>query len=354
MNPQNLLDTAETYFQKFVAPQAEIIDSNSQALATAIAGLEARSLLALRVPQHWGGIDIDAASFDRYQESIARYSGALWFLQAQHHSATSMLAASDNEILKNKYLPAISRGELRLGIGFSHLRRSGNPAVTATPAKDGFLLSGKVPWVTGFGLLHKFIVAATLPDDRAVFGLVPLANFAGECGTITCGEPMPLIAVSSTNTVTATFNNYLLHESQIISLKPAGWIAQNDRKNVLKSIPATLGCIGAGLDAIEAVAREKNSPAISAASKKLEQKFDRLKNSFYKPQNLSFAEELALRTEAIDLAMRCGQAAVTVAAGAANSTMHPAGRIYREAIVYAVTGQTKDVMAATLDRILNS
>ncbi|NJK76378.1 MAG: acyl-CoA/acyl-ACP dehydrogenase [Richelia sp. CSU_2_1] len=354
MNSQDILNCTETYLQKFVAPQAEIIDTNSEALATAIDGLEARSLLALRVPQYWGGLDIDPETFDRHQESIARYSGALWFLQAQHHSATSMLAASDNEMLKNKDLPAIARGELRLGVGFSHLRRSGNPVVTATPAKDGYLLSGTIPWVTGLGLFHKFILAATLPDDRAVFGMVPFANFAGECGTITCSEPMELISMSSTKTVTATLDNYLLHESQIISLKPAGWIAESDRKNVLKSIPATLGCIRAGLDAINSVASSKNSPAISAASHKLEEKFDRLKTNFNQAENCSFAEELALRAEAIDLAMRCGQAAVTVSAGAANSITHAAGRIYREALVYTVTGQTKDVMAATLDRILNS
>lgn len=354
MNSQDLLNTAETYLQKFVAPQAEIIDSNFQELARAIDGLEERSLLALRVPKHWGGIDIDAATFDRHQESIARYSGALWFLQAQHHSGTSMLAAGDNETLKNKYLPAIAKGELRLGVGFSHLRRSGIPAVTATPTNNGYLLSGTVPWVTGFGLFHKFVAAATLPDDRAVFGLVPFANFAGEGGTITCSEPMQLIAMNSTNTVTATLDNYWLQESQIISLKPAGWIAASDRKNVLKSIPATLGCIRAGLDAIEAAAASKNSPAILAAWQKLEQKFDRLKHNFHQAKNCSFAEELALRGEAIDLAVRCGQAAVTVSAGAANSIMHPAGRIYREALVYTVSGQTKDVMAATLDRILNS
>ncbi|MGL5064741.1 MAG: acyl-CoA dehydrogenase family protein [Microcoleus sp.] len=351
MTSEDILNLAETYLQKFVAPQAEIIDSNSHALETVLAGLEERSLLALRVPQAWGGLDIDAASFDRHQESIARYSGALWFLQAQHHSATSMLAVSDNEMLKHKYLPAIAKGELRLGIGFAHLRRSGNPLVTATVADRGYLLSGTVPWVTGLGFFHKFIVAATLPDDRAVFGLVPLANLAGEGGNIFCSEPMQLISMSSTNTVTATFDNYLLPASQVVSLKPPGWIAESDRQNVLKSIPSTFGCIQAGLDTIAAVAADKNLPAIVASSQKLEQKFDRLKHQFYQAENCSFTEELALRAEAIDLAMRCGQAAVTAAAGAANNIMHPAGRIYREAVVYTVTGQTKDVMAATLDRI---
>ncbi|MEO6861555.1 MAG: acyl-CoA dehydrogenase family protein, partial [Microcoleus sp.] len=322
------------------------------ALKIAVAGLENRSLLALRVPQKWGGADIPPEIFYQYQELTARYSGALSFLQTQHHSATAMLAHSDNEMLKSRYLGAIAQKELRLGVGFSHLRRSGKPAVTATPAKEGYLLSGQVPWITGFGLFQKFIVAAVLPDNRAVFGVLPFANIQREYGTIAIGEIMQLIAMNSTNTVTATLDNWLLHESEIIAVKPVGWIAENDSKNILNSVPATFGCIRAGLDVISAAAIAKDSPVIAAACQKLEQKLDRLKQNFLQSQHSSKAEQLALRAEAIDLAVRCGHAAVVVSSGAANGTLHPAGRVYREALVYTVSGQTKDVMVATLDRIV--
>ncbi|MEG4287379.1 acyl-CoA dehydrogenase family protein [Microcoleus sp. C2C3] len=351
MDYQDILNSTENYLQKCVAPHAGIIDSDSEALKTALAGLEDRSLLALRVPQKWGGAAIAPEISYPYQELMARYSGALCFLQTQHHSATSMLANSDNEMLKSRYLPAIAQKELRLGVGFSHLRRSGNPAVTATPAKDGYLLSGKVPWVTGFGLFQKFIVAAVLPDGRAVFGLLPFVNIEREYGKITFSDIMQLIAMNSTNTVTATLDNWWLHESEIISVKPVGWISETDSKNILNSVPATFGCIRAGLDVIAAAAAAKNSPFIVAACQKLEQKLDRLKENFQQSQHSSKAEQLALRAQAIDLAVRCGHAAVAVSSGAANGIVHSAGRVYREALVYTVSGQTKDVMEATLDRL---
>ncbi|WP_293152998.1 MULTISPECIES: acyl-CoA dehydrogenase family protein [unclassified Microcoleus] len=353
MDFQDILDSAESYLKECVAPRAEIIDSDSEALKTALLGLENRSLLALRVPQKWGGADIPPELFYQYQELTARYSGALSFLQTQHHSATAMIASSENEMLKGRYLRAIAQKELRLGVGFSHLRRSGNPAVTATPVKDGYLLSGNVPWITGFGLFDKFIVAAVLPDNRAVFGLLPFANIERESGKIAVSEIMPLIAMNSTNTVTASLNNWLLHESEIISVKAVGWIAENDSKNILNFVPVTFGCIRAGLDVIAAAAIVKDSPAIVVACTKLEQKLDRLKQHFLQSQHSSKAEQLALRAEAIDLAVRCGHAAVVVSSGAANGRLHPAGRVYREALVYTVSGQTKDVMAATLDRIVD-
>ncbi|WP_341736858.1 acyl-CoA dehydrogenase family protein [Microcoleus sp. CAWBG640] len=352
MDFTDILNNTETYLKNCVAADAEMIDSDSEALKTALVGLEDRSLLALRVPQKWGGADIDAQTFYEYQELTARYSGALGFLQTQHHSATAMLANSDNELLQSICLPAIALGELRLGVGFSHLRRSGNPAVTATPAQNGYLLSGKVPWVTGFGLFQNFIVAALLPDDRAVFGLLPLENIASASGKISCSEIMPLIAMSSTNTVTVTLTNWWLDESQIISFQPKDWIVKNDTKNILNFVPATFGCIRAGLDIIQAAGETKKASFIVSAYEKLAHKLDRLKQNFPQSQHSSKAEQLALRAQAIDLAVRCGHAAVTVSSGAANSQKHPAGRVYREALVYTVSGQTKDVMAATLDELI--
>ncbi|MGB3266342.1 MAG: acyl-CoA dehydrogenase family protein [Microcoleus sp.] len=360
MDFQEILHSTKTYLKECVVPRAEVIDGDSEALKIAVSGLESRSLLALRVPQKWGGAEISPEVFYEYQELTARYSGALAFLQTQHHSATAMLANSDNEMLKNIYLRAIAQKGLRLGVGFSHLRRSssrasltGKPAVTATPTKDGYLLSGNIPWITGFGLFQKFIVAALLPDNRAVFGVLPFANIDREYGKIAVSEIMQLIAMNSTNTVTATLDNWLLHESEIISVKPVGWIAENDSKNILNSVPATFGCIRGGLDVIATVAAAKNSPSMTAACQKLEQKLDRLKQNFRQSQHSSKAEQLALRAAAIDLAVRCGHAAVAVSGGAANGTLHPAGRVYREALVYTVSGQTKDVMEAALDRIVS-
>ena len=352
MNFQDILNSTESYLKECIVPRAEIIDSDSEALKIALVGLENRSLLALRVPQKWGGADIPPEIFYQYQELTARYSGALSFLQTQHHSATAMIASSDNEMLKSRYLGPIAQKELRLGVGFSHLRRSGKPAVTATPAPNGYLLSGNVPWITGFGLFQKFIVAAVLPDNRAVFGVLPFANIEREYGKIAVSEIMQLIAMNSTNTVTATLDNWLLHESEIIAVKPVGWIAENDSKNILNFVPGTFGCIRAGLDVISAAATAKDSPTIAAAYGKLEQKLDRLKQHFPQSQHSSKAEQLALRAAAIDLAVRCGHAAVVVSSGAANGTLHPAGRVYREALVYTVSGQTKDVMVADLDQIV--
>jgi alkylation response protein AidB-like acyl-CoA dehydrogenase len=67
-----------------------------------------------------------------------------------------------------------------------------------------------------------------------------------------------------------------------------------------------------------------------------------------------YTQALELRAWAIELANRCAHAAVTVSSGAANSNHHAAGRVYREALVFTVSGQTTAVMEQTLQRLTRS
>jgi alkylation response protein AidB-like acyl-CoA dehydrogenase len=72
------------------------------------------------------------------------------------------------------------------------------------------------------------------------------------------------------------------------------------------------------------------------------------------PESQSWEERLQLRAWAINLAVRCASAAVTVSSGAANYRYHAAQRVYREALVFTVSGQTTAVMEATLARLVHS
>jgi hypothetical protein len=68
----------------------------------------------------------------------------------------------------------------------------------------------------------------------------------------------------------------------------------------------------------------------------------------------TYEDKLQLRSWAINLAGHCSQAAVIASSGAANYQDHIAGRVYREALLFSVSGQTRDVMAASLKKLLAS
>ena len=352
----NLLDIAKSYLVNRVAPIANDIDSNPDSLLTAIKGLGELGLLALKVPHRWGGEELAQNNFSDFQELIARYSGALAFLQTQHQSAGSMLVNSSNSHLQEKYLPHMGNGELLIGVGFSQLRRQGKPLTEAIFVPGGYQLDGFVPWVTGYGYFHYFIVAATLSDGRAVFGVVPFQETQQQGGgSITFSDPTSLAAMTSTNTVSANLNSWFLPSENVVAVKAPGWINHNDRIKVFNSTPLVTGCAFAGLDLMESTLQKKPFPFIKSAFESLNQELRECRKQIREVNERSADVELSvklkLRAWSIDLATRIAHACVTVSSGAANYSNHNAQRIYREALVFTVTGQTSAVMEATLARL---
>jgi alkylation response protein AidB-like acyl-CoA dehydrogenase len=346
----------EPLLRQLVAPNAEKIDRQPEALRTALQELGRASLLALRVPQTWGGAAVDETTFRCFQEQVARYSGALAFLQAQHQSAGSMLARSENEGLKQAYLPRMGSGEALVGISFAHLRRDPSP-VQAIAVPEGYQIHGNSPWVTGWGFFQTFIVAAALPDGQVVYGMVPFqSNRQQDGGELLCSEPMPLAVVTSTGTVTVQFNHWFLPTDQVVAIRPLSAQAKSDRLNVLQHSFFALGCARAGLDILATADLQKKSPVIRSTFESLNQELLDCRHAIFsaKPGVEAFTEQANLRAWAIELAVRCAHAAVVVSRGAANTIDHPAQRVYREALLFSVSGQTTEIMAATLDRLTNN
>lgn len=347
---ESLLEIAQDYFQNIIAPQAAAIDRDPIALQLALQAMGDRSLLALRVPKAWGGAGWDERTYRQFQILSARYSGALTFLQTQHQSAANQLAASSNQDLKRVYLAQMARGQKLVGVGFSQLRRLGEPMMKAFPVTGGYQLRGQVPWVTGWGFFEDFIIGAMLPDGRSLYGLLPLHN----CPGIQCSPPMQLLSMAVTNTVSLGIQDYILSKDCIVSLQSAGAIEESDRKNVLHHGFHALGCALAGLDVIFEVYQQKQLETLKNAHQQLEKAVLSCEEKMLNSDQASFADKLHWRSRAINLALQCAQAAVIASGGAANFLDHPAGRVYREALQFSVSGQTSAVMENSLGQLLSS
>lgn len=344
------LDQVEAFLCDRVAPQAEALDQDATLLQQAFAELGAQGWLGLRIGQQWGGLAVSDREFRQFQELLARYSGALAFLQAQHQSAGSFLNRSTNPGLQAHYLPQLATGAIAMGVGFSHLRRAGEPLMKATAIAGGYELTGTIPWITGFGIFTEFVGAAVLPDGQAVYGVMPLQTTQA-AGTLQVSPPMALAALTATNTVTAELHQWFLPPEQVVFVRPAGAIHNSDGQNVLQHSFYALGAAQAGL-AIVAQAMPQRE-FVRSPYEALAQELHDCRTAIYTADERarSLETRLQLRAWAIALAVRCAHAAVIVSAGAANATSHPAQRIFREAMLFSVTGQTTAVMAASLHQI---
>ena len=353
----NEIQKIESWLQEQVAPFANKIDGNSQNLAAIIQQMGDRSWLALKAPRELGGMGWSEAEYCHLQISLARVSGALTFLQTQHQSAVAKLAQSDNKSLQQEFFPDVVQGKSLIGVGFSHLRRPGTPMMQATAINEGYLLTGKVPWITGYGFFDHFILGATLTDGKEIYGILPLQNTADSGGEIICSEPMELLAATATNTVSAKVHQWYLPSDRVVSINPAGTIHRSSQKNILNHAFYALGCAYAGLDILQTIAKTKQLKFLHSSWQALHQEVKETESKaslFISSAQFSYPERLQLRAEAIDLAQRCSLAAVVASSGAANYLHSTAGRIYREALLFSVAGQTTDVMEASLMSLLST
>lgn len=347
---ESLLQAAQTYFIEEVAPQAALIDRDIEALKQAFKGMGDRGLLGLKVPQQWGGKEVSAVTYRRIQMLVAQYSGALAFLQTQHQGAVSTLITSPNAPLKQTYLPLMATGEVLVGVGFSQLRRQGKPLMQAIPVQGGYRLTGEVPWITGWGIFEQFIIGAILPTSEALYGMVPFQSEEG----LSFSSPMELAVMGVTNTVSATLTDWFLPSDRLVSLHPPGTVQESDRKNVLHHGFFALGCAQAGLDILEQAHQRKSLPFLPQVLDSLQEELSRCTEAMLgslSPDRVSYEKRLQLRGWAVNLAQRCSQAAVIASSGGANFLSHPAQRVYREALVFAVLGQTTEVMEETLKQL---
>ena len=334
-----------------IAPQANLLDRDSQLLAGALRQMGDNSWLALKAPLELSGMGWSEGEYRRLQITLARTSGALTFLQTQHQSAVSKLAQSENTLLHHEFFPAVATGQSLVGVGFSHLRRRGTPAVRARETETGYVLSGEVPWITGYGIFDWFILGATLADGRELYGLLPFKQ-TQSAEQLWFSEPMELLAVSATNTVSARIEKWHLDRDRLVSINPPGSIHLSSQKNILNHGFYAIGCAYAGLDILQNKFRSKQLEFMHAAWSKLTRQVREVESqaiAAISSNEATYQDRLRLRAKAIDLAQRCSQAAVVASGGGANYVRGNVGRVYREALLFAVSGQTTDVMAASLD-----
>ncbi|HRF60389.1 MAG TPA: acyl-CoA dehydrogenase family protein [Fimbriimonadaceae bacterium] len=345
-----VLSAAQEYLRNEVRPHAAAIDLDPEALRRALSGLCERRLMALKRPAEYGGPAISEEGFRYFQEEVARASGSLAFLQTQHQSAVGLIARGSNHDLKLSALPAMGDGRRLVGIGFSQLRRSGPPILTAERIEGGYHLVGHVPWVTGAGFYPEFLVGGQLEDGRAVFGIVPLVEQHG----VRLGAPMRLAAMESAQTVTVDLD-WCLPDALVADVKPPQWIHTNDQINIAIQGFFAIGCGRAGLDVVEEAWQRRGNEAVRDALAALDAELGECRAAMVEAQRLHGEDtttgKLEIRAWAIDLAVRCAHAAIAASGGAANAIDHPAQRIYREALVYTVSAQTVPIMEATLARL---
>jgi alkylation response protein AidB-like acyl-CoA dehydrogenase len=319
---------ARAFADEQLYPDALDIDRAPVVPARYLDALATMGLYGLFGPSSAGGLDADEITGARVVEAIGGGSLAAAFIWIQHHGVVRAIAAARKE-LRDLWLEPLCKGRIRAGIAVGGLRRSGPPVITAEPAANGWILDGRAPWVSGWERVDVVYVGAR-SGDKIVWVLIDAV--AGNSLQV---HPIELAACNSTSTVEMELRRHPVAESRVVDVEPfEDWQVRDAialRNNGYLSIGVAARCASV-------LGSAPLTDAVDDARRALD--------------GFDGTDVVAARAEASLLAVRVATATVVEGRGHAVDLRSQPQRLAREAIFLLVFGQTGDIRAAQLERII--
>lgn len=282
-------------------------------------------------------------------EQLAGASGALWFVVTQHRAPAEAARATQNVHLNRRWAADLTSGETLGAVAFAHLRRSGTPTVTATRDGGGWRVSGRLDWITSWGLADVLLLMAETTDGVVMQALLPASDRAGLAIT---GE-LALAAMQGTSTVGAVLDGVSISDTEVANTLPKHQWAAADAQRTANAPAAVFGLARAALNALIAAAAKRNSAIASDVAKQWQVEFERVRYRAYTliddvAADEALDERVALRAQITRLAQDVTSALISVQGGRAMLLSSPEQRWAREALFALVQAQTQATREALI------
>ena len=179
-------EAAREFAQKRVIPLAREMDEKEEVPKEILQEMAELGYFGIRVPEKYGGLDLDMLSYVLMLEELAKVSAGLMIVISAHNTLfCEGLVQFGSEQLKQKYLPRMAKGEL---IGAYCLTEpgsgtdAGGMATTALLRGEEYIFNGTKSFVTNGGIADIFLVfALTKPElkSKGISGFVVEAKSPG-------------------------------------------------------------------------------------------------------------------------------------------------------------------------------
>ncbi len=168
-----------------IAPRAAEIDQTAEYPYDVHKALKAADLLAIHVPEQYGGAGADKVAHCIVVEEIARVCASSSLIPMGNKLGTTGLILSGSEDLKRRYLPAVAAGDATFSYALSEREAGSDAAAMRTRAVldgDSYVINGSKMWITGAGVsTHYTLMAVTEPGvgAKGISAFVVHADDAG-------------------------------------------------------------------------------------------------------------------------------------------------------------------------------
>ncbi len=178
---QSVRDLAED----IIAPRAAEIDSTAEYPWDVHEALKAADLLAIHVPEEYGGAGADKIAHCIVVEEIARVCASSSLIPMGNKLGTTGLILSGSPELKARYLPDVAKGDAFFSYALSE-REAGSDAgsmkTRAVADGDGYVLNGSKMWITNAGVSTHYTVMAVTDPTKGSRGISAFVVHADDPG----------------------------------------------------------------------------------------------------------------------------------------------------------------------------
>lgn len=286
----------------------------------------------LVAPPEIGGAGFGLPELVQIAEILAGGCLATAFTWLQHHGVVLALADTENTPLWAEYLGGLVSGRCRAGVAYA-AAVGPPPQLVATRVSGGFLLSGTVPFVGGWGNIDVLLLSASIQDTgvaAVVSGLLDVD------GLDVVAEPLDLVAARAAGLVRLRFTDCFLPTDRVTrqvlrrEFTAGHWLVS--RINGSLSLGVAARCVRLLADCRPDLATQFGAQVDEARGL--------LDTAVVAPDQMT-----AARAGAAELAYRVAGATVAAVGPTSIEMSHHAQRLAREALFLLVTATRDEVRA---------
>lgn len=167
-----LRKAAREFAEEMLAPRVEEIEEKDQIPEDIFKAMAERDFMGITVPEEYGGLNLGHVARMIVLEEISRILAAPAMMLQVNHLAMEPIMHFASEELKQKYLPALARGEIWATIAVTEATGGSDPTFIETVAKedgDGYILNGRKVFITNSHISQVCTVLAKMADDPGTF-----------------------------------------------------------------------------------------------------------------------------------------------------------------------------------------
>lgn len=207
-----------------VRPAAAAIDRDDKFFFELYRQMGEMGLLAMTLPEVFGGLDATTLAWAMVQEELAKGSAAVADAQMVNKLMCDAILSNGSEALKQDLLPRMGRGEIICAIAQTEADAGSDVSAirtTARPVEGGYLLNGTKQFITFAGVCDLAIVVAS-SDLRLGKGGIGLFLASADSEGFIRGSKTPVMGVKGLATGELVFSDCFVADSHVLAAPGQG------------------------------------------------------------------------------------------------------------------------------------